>query len=142
MLFGDGEQSLLRRIGLGIDEIHDHALMSPDDASVWLAHEVADGGRVPVISPSHGTGIVHALLHHRPLAAAAHDEGVQIKLEAVGNGVVVDASGEAAGAHQRVAIEAGFVSEGAEFVWGSARVLSASAADMDSEFVRAGIDSA
>jgi hypothetical protein len=97
---------------------------------------------VPVISASHGAGIIHALLHDRPLAAAAHDECVQIKLTTVGNGVVIDARGEAAGAHQRVAIEVGFVGEGAEFVWGSPRLPSASPADMDSEFVRAGIDSA
>src|SRR5437588_5594019 len=40
MLIGNGEQRLLRGGSLGVNQIHDHALMLADDRSVRLGHEV------------------------------------------------------------------------------------------------------
>ena len=72
--------------------------------------------RVPVIAAGQAARLVHALLHDRPLAVGGHHERVQVDLEAVGDGVVVDARGQAAGADQRVAVEAGATGDVAQLV--------------------------
>ena len=58
-----------------------------------------------MVAAGQAAGFVHALLHDGPLAVGADDESVQVDLEAVGDGVVVDARGEPAGADQLVAVE-------------------------------------
>src|SRR5947209_16381583 len=131
MLVGNGGQGRFGGGSLGVNQIHDHALMRADDSSVRLGNEVAHRGGVPVISTSHSAGIIHALLHYRPFAAAAHDERMQIKLESVCNGIVVDARRKPAGAHQRVTVEASLAGNGAKFVRGSARVLAPPAANIE-----------
>ena len=61
---------------------------------------------MPVIAARQPAAFVHPLLHDRPFAICGDDERVQVDLEAVGDRIVVDACGEAAGADQRVAVEA------------------------------------
>ena len=82
-----------------------------DDRSVRRKGEVANRGGVPVIAARQSGGIIHALLHDRPIALAAENESMQVKLKAVSDSVVVDARGETAGAHQRVAVETKLVGE-------------------------------
>ena len=62
-------------------------------------------GRVPVVAAGQAARVVHPLLHDGPVAIRGDDERVQVDLEAVGNGVVVDPRREPAGPHQRVAVE-------------------------------------
>jgi hypothetical protein len=58
-----------------------------------------------VVSSRHSVPIVQALLHYRPFALRSHDKTVQVDLKAVGDGVVINSSGEPAGAYQCVRIE-------------------------------------
>ena len=67
---------------------------------------------------------------------------MQIDLEAVGDRVVVDARGQAAGADQRFAVEAAPLGHGAQFVGRVARVPPAAAADVQTEFVGPRIEAA
>ena len=80
--------------------------MLADDGRVRIGGEVADRRRVPVIAPRQPARLVHPLLHDRPLAVGGDDERVQVDLKSVVDRVVVDARGQPAGAHQRVAVEA------------------------------------
>ena len=70
------------------------------------------------------------------------DEAVQVDLKAVDDRVVVDFGGEPAGAHQRLAVEAGLVGDRPQFGRRVARMLAAAAADVDAELVRSRIQSA
>ena len=60
---------------------------------------------MPVISARRALLSVESLLDHGPLAGDCEHERVQIDLEAVGNGVVVDAGRQTAGADEGVAVE-------------------------------------
>ena len=64
-----------------------------------------------MIAARQSGGIIHALLHDRPVAFATEDESMKIELEAIGNSIVVDARGETAGADQCVAVQTEVVSE-------------------------------
>ena len=114
---------------------------SPTIARMRRGREIADRRRVPVITPRQPAGFVHPLLHDRPVAVARQDERVQIDLKAVGDRIVVDARGEPAGADQRVAIEADALGDRTQLAGCVARLLAASAADVDAELVRARIES-
>ena len=113
------------------------ALVLADDAGVRLGGEVAHRRRNA--SDSGGPGRCASFM---PCCTTAHspsrsdDERVQIDLEAVGDGVVVDARGQAAGAHQRLAVEAAPFGNGAQLVGRVAGVPAASAADVDAKLVR------
>jgi len=72
---------------------------------VRIGDEIAHAGRMPVVAPSHVVGRVHPLLHDGPFPGFVNHEGVQVKLKTVSNGVVIDASGEPAGAGQFIAIQ-------------------------------------
>src|SRR5689334_19871591 len=61
---------------------------------------------MPVVATGEPRLLVHALLHHRPLAVCGQDERVQIDLKPVVHRVVVDARREPAGAYQCRAVEA------------------------------------
>ena len=74
--------------------------------------------------------------------SAVTHEAVQVDLEAVGDGVVVDARREPAGAHQRVAVEADAIGDRAQLVRRVARLLAAPAADVDAELVRPRVQAA
>ena len=101
-----------------------------DDCRVRIRGEVADLGRVPVISARQMIDGVHALLHDRPFAGAADDESVQIELKAVGDGVVVDLRRQPTGARQRFAIKSCAGGEAAKFLGRAARVPTATSADV------------
>src|SRR5512146_3237391 len=135
ILLGGFQDRMLCGCGVAIDEIHDLAEIFADNASVGLGNEIAHVGRVPMIATRHSSDIVHSLLHDGPLAVASEYEGMDIKLKAVGDGVVVDAGGEAAGPDKRVAVSAGHRRDAAEVVGGSAGLCATAAADIDSEFV-------
>ena len=62
---------------------------------------------------------------------------MQVKLKAVSDGVVVDASREAAGPHQRVAVETKLVGERAQLFRRAARVTAAASANVNPQFVSA-----
>ena len=138
----DFEECGLRRTGVAVHEVEDRALMLADDRGVGLRGEIANRRRVPVVAARHAAALVHALLYHGPLAPGSHDEGVEVDLEPVIDGVVVDARGEAAGADQRFAIEAAALGDRAQFVGSIARVAPAAAANVDAEFVGARIEAA
>ena len=114
--------------------------MLADDRRVRLPDKIAHSCRVPVIASRHGSGVVHALLHDRPFAAVAENETMKIKLEAIGDGVVVHPCREPTGAHQAAPVEASLVSDGAQLVGSLARMLSASPADVYSQLVGTGTD--
>ena len=137
----DRQQRLLRRSRPPIDEVPDRAGVLADDGGVRIGGEVADGCRMPVIAAGEPARFVHSLLHDRPLAVGRQDERVQIDLEAVGDGVVVDARGQSAGADQRIAVEAGAMRDVAQLVRRLARLPPAAAADVDAELVRPWIES-
>ena len=136
----DGNQRLLRGRGVGIHQVHDRALMRAGDAGVRIGHEVAHIGGMPVVASRQARLIVEPLLHNRPLAVGRDDERVQVNLKSVGDAVVVDLGGEAAGTDQRVAIQAPALRDGAQFVRRVARMPPASAADVQSEFRRTRIE--
>src|SRR6185503_5359441 len=70
----DGEQRLLRRPRLAIDEVHDRAGVLTDDRGVWFRCEIKHRRRVPVIAPRQPAGLVHPLLYDRPVTVARQDE--------------------------------------------------------------------
>jgi len=141
-LVRDLEQGVLGFVGARVNQIQDRALGLADNGGVRIGDEVADSRRVPVIAPRETVGLVHALLDDSPFAGFVDDKGVEIELESVGNGVVVNAGGEAACAGQIVAVEAGVRGEVDEFVGGTAGVASATSADGKAEFGEAGVQAA
>jgi len=113
---GDIEERVLRGLGLGVDEVHDGALVGTGDAGVRVGEEVADVGGMPMVAAGKARGVVEALLDDRPFAIGGDDEGVEVDLEAVGEAVVVDLGGEATGADQGFGVEATGFGDGAEFL--------------------------
>ena len=138
-LVGDVEKGVLGSVGAGIDQVEDSAPRFADDGSVGVGDEVADGGGVPVIAAGEAVVLVHALLDDGPLAGFVNDEGVKVELKAIGDGVVIDASGEAAGAGELIAVKAGEAGERDELVGGAAGVAAAASADGEAEFGEAGV---
>jgi hypothetical protein len=59
---------------------------------------------------------------------------VQIDLEAISDGVIIDAGGEAAGAHQGIAVETGAIGHRAEFVGSAARMPAPPTANIKAQF--------
>ena len=127
------QHGVLGRTGTPIDQVGDHTGMLTDDPRVWLGGEVVHLDRVPVIAARQPVRLVHPLLNDGPLAVGGDDEGVQVNLKAVGDGVVVDAGGESAGAHERVTVEADTVGNGAELRRCIAGVPAAAAAHIDAQ---------
>ena len=84
-----------------------------------------------MIAPREPGGVVDALLDDRPLALGGDHERVQVDLESVGDGVVVDPGGEPAGADQRVAIEPGALGDVAQLVGRAEGMTAPAAADVD-----------
>ncbi len=94
-------------------------------------------GGVPVIAARHAASIVQALLHDGPFAVRGQDETMEVDLKPVGDRIVVDARGQAAGAHQRFAVESATVGDRAQFLRRVARKSAAAAANVDAELVGA-----
>lgn len=95
-----------------------------------------------MIAPGELGMSVHALLNDGPFPALGENESMQVNLEAVGDGVVVDTSGETAGAYEFRAIETGAVGVKQQLVRSSARLFAAATANIDAEFVSARIQPA
>ena len=93
--------------------------------------------RMPVIAPGQPGGLVEALLDDRPLALGGDHERVQVDLESVGDGVVVDPGREAAGPDQRLAIESGAPGDLTQLVGRAQGMTAPAAADVDAQLVRA-----
>lgn len=134
------EQCVLSRFCPVVRKVENRSFVLTCDSGVWLGHEVADICGVPVIATRFAGCVVQTLLHHSPFARAGHDKRVQINLKSVGDGVVVDASGKAAGADQFFPIPALLVRQQAKFGGRVTRVTTATSADVNTEFVRAGIE--
>ena len=141
---GDRQQRVLRRARRARStRLRIVALRLADDRGVRLGDEVAHRrpsasdsgapGRSPRSSPA-------ARPPTRP--SARHHERVQVNLEAVGDRVVVDARGQPAGAHQRLAVEARASATARSSSGVFARVPAAAAADVEAQLVRARIEPA
>src|SRR5579884_1054516 len=100
MFVRDAEYRVLSGPGLNIHQVHDRTLMLADNRGVRSASEVADRGGMPMVAARQPGGLVHALLHHRPITSVADNEGVQVELKSVGDRIVIHAGSEAAGAHE------------------------------------------
>jgi hypothetical protein len=129
------ELGLPRGAGAAVGEVDDLALAGAVDGGVRLLDEACKALRVPVIAACLPLLAVHALLYHRPLAVVGDDEAVQIEIEAVLHGGAVDLGDEAAGAGQRLAIQADAVAQRHELLRRAARMLAAPAADVDAKLM-------
>jgi hypothetical protein len=76
-----------------------------------------------------------ALLNNDPTSIVRHDEAVQVKVEAILDGGAVDLGNEAARGGKRRAVEPDAVAYGHELFGCIARVLAATAAHMQAEFM-------
>src|SRR6185437_14459402 len=94
---------------------------------------------MPVIPPGQMAFGIHPLLHNRPLARAADDERMQIKLEAIGDSVVVDLRRQSAGTGERFPVETGIRGEAAELIWRAARMTAATSTDEQAEVAEASV---
>ena len=101
------DDGALRGHGVGVDEVDEQALVVARHGGVGLAHEALEAGGVPVVAAGAPRARGHALLHDRPVARAAHDEGVEVDPEAVLEGGVVDLRRQPARAREPVAVEPG-----------------------------------
>src|SRR5437660_10831267 len=142
MFARDLKQGSLRRLGLGINQIHDRALILANYSGVRFGNKVANRRRVPVIPPGHSAVIVQSLLHDGPLAIRSHNETVKVNLKPVSDSVVVDARGKSTGAHQGFAIQPTPLGDRSQFMRRVPRKPAATTADEDSEFTRARRESA
>ena len=77
--------------------------------------------------------LVHPLLHHHPVARLRDDEGVQVNLKPVRDRVVVYPRGQPAGPNELGTVDARPVGDGSELIGRAARLLPASAADVQAE---------
>ena len=135
----DGQERFLRGLGAAIHQVENYAFILTDDGRVRFTDEIANCGRVPVITAREFRACVHALLNNGPVSRISHDEGVQIELKSVSDGVVINFCREAAGPNQRIAIESFSIGECNEFAGRFAGLFAAPAANVNAEFVGARI---
>src|SRR6185437_16516010 len=90
---------------------------------------------MPVIAARQSARVVHSLLYNSPLAAAADDKGMQVKLETVCDGIVVNPCGQAAVASQFLTIEVGPFSHGSKLIRRFAGVPASPTTNVNSKFV-------
>ena len=131
-----GEQLELRRartFRAPVRQIDDLALRGPIDGRVRFVDEARQVFRMPVVAARLPLVAVHALLHDGPLAVVGDEEAMEVEIEAVLHGGAVDLRDEAACAGEPGAVEADALAEQPQFVGRLARMLAATAADMDSE---------
>ncbi len=95
-----------------------------------------------MIAARQASRFVHPLLHHGPIACRGDDEGVQVDLESIGDGVIVHARREPAGADQFLTIQAVAVRHRAELIGSAPGMTPASAANIEAQLTRARIDAA
>ena len=87
-----------------VDQVQNRPLRLTDDGRVRFRDEIAHSGRMPVVASGEPAFLVHALLNDGPFTGLINDEGMQVELEAIGDGVVVDPGGETAGTGKVVAV--------------------------------------
>jgi len=133
-LMCDGEQRGAGGGGAVIYEIENGALWLADDGRMRLRDKVTHSSRMPVIASRRAAGGVHPLLDYSPSTISVNHKGVQIKLEAVGDGVVVNPRGQATDAGELVAIEASTRSDCAQLVRRLNGVTAAPAAHCKAKF--------
>src|SRR5262249_42445410 len=88
---------------------------------------------MPMVASSHAAIIVQALLHDRPFATCCENETMQINLESVRDGIVIEARGKRAGAHEIVAIYPARVGDFTQLLRRVAGESAAPAADVNAE---------
>src|SRR5262249_34687902 len=116
-------------------KIDDHALIRAFDGRMGLVHKAVQAFREPVIATGLATIPIHALLNNDPTSIVRHDEAVQVKIKAILDGGAVDLGNEAARGGKRRAVEPDTVANGHELFGCIARVLAATAAHMQAEFM-------
>ena len=57
-----------------------------------------------MVTPREACISIHPLLNDHPFAVGANDKGMKVELKAVRNRIIVDLSGQPAGAYQCIAI--------------------------------------
>src|ERR1039457_5291160 len=97
---------------------------------------------MPVVAPGQVVGRIHPLLYDGPLTGFVNHEGMQVELKAIGNGVVVHARGEPAGAGQFIAIQPSSTGEFTQLVGRSLRVPATTAANGKAQLGKARIETA
>src|SRR5215813_547509 len=105
LLLNDVQQGKLRGSGVSVDEIHDFALMFPDNAGMRIGRKIPDSCRMPVVSAGKSRVFVHPLLDDGPVSVGCQDERVKVNLEAVRDRVVVDSGGKTARPDESLTIE-------------------------------------
>ena len=133
-----GEQIKLpvaRGVGTVIREIDDHALIRTFDGGMRLVHKAVETFREPMIATGLALNAIHALLNDDPVTIVRNDEAVQVKVEAILDGGAIDFGDEAARGGKRRAVEPDTVANGHKLLGCVARVFTAAAAHMQTEFV-------
>ena len=87
----------MRRESAAVHQVEDLAFARADDSGMRLAGEIAYRSRMPVVAAGETGFIVQALLHDSPVARGGDSEAVEIDLESVADGVVIDLRRQAAG---------------------------------------------
>jgi hypothetical protein len=90
---------------------------------------------MPMVAPGLFLIAVHALLDHRPSAVVGDEETVQVEIEAILDGCAIDLGDKTARARQGGPVEPYTVTQRVKFVRSFPRMLAATAADVDTEFV-------
>jgi hypothetical protein len=116
-----------------ICQIDDHALFDAIDRSMWFVHEALQTVREPVVAPGLAAIAVHTLLNDNPMPVIGDDEAVKIEVEAVLDSRAVDLGHEPACLGERGTIEPYPITDRDKFVRGLAGLISAPAADMNTE---------
>src|SRR5215831_14780857 len=106
LLLNDVQQGKLRGSGVSVDEIHDLALMFPDNADMRICREIPDSCGMPMVSAGKSRTFVHPLLDDGPFSVGSHCKCVKVNLKAIRDRVVVDPGRKTARPDESLTIEA------------------------------------
>src|SRR2546423_14764653 len=93
---------------------------------------------MPMVSARHSFVGVKTLLHDHPFPIGSQNKAVKINLKTIADGIIVNTGGKTARANQCFAIESTTISDPAQFRWCISSESTATAANVDSQFVRTG----
>ena len=127
------ELPLSRGLRAPVGQVDDHTLLDAVDRGVRRIDKTLQAFGKPVIAPGLAEIAVHALLDHDPVPVIGDDEAVQIQVEPVLHRRAVDFGDKPACRGERGAIEPDPIADRDQFMRRLARVIAASAADMDAE---------
>src|SRR5262249_11872993 len=139
LLLNDVQQGKLRGSGVSVDEIHDLALMFPDNADMRIGREIPDSCGMPMVSAGKSRIFVHPLLDNGPFSIGRNYKCVKINLKAVRDRVVVDSGRKTARPDESLTIEAPAIRNSSQLARRVPGMPAAAAADVDAEFVRPGV---